>query len=83
MAEWKASMSRSEFLAWVQFYELQPFDDFHRFHRPAALVAQSLGGGSTEEKLAWLQPKPVAFEAEDAHRTEADMNTLRAFGFRK
>lgn len=74
-------MSRKEFLAWVRFYELHPFDDFHRYHRPAALVAQSLGGGSTQEKLEWLQPTPT--EPGDEQLSQADMNTLRAFGLRK
>lgn len=73
-------MSHAEFAAWVDFYERHPFDDYHRFHRPAALVACSLGGGDASEKLEWLQPQPK----EDAgNLSDADLNTLRAFGLRK
>jgi len=74
-------MTRPEFLAWAAYYELFPFDDFHRFHRPAALVAQSLGGGSTEELLDWLQAKPP--QPGDENLSEADITTLRAFGLRR
>lgn len=74
-------MSRVEFLAWVRYYEMAPFDDFHRFHRPAALVAQSLGGGDVSKHLDWLQPPPA--QPGDEHLTEADISTLRALGLRK
>lgn len=70
-------MTLPEFLAWVEFYRLFPFDDFHRFHRPAALVAQSFGGGDIAPRLDWLQP-----DSRNADLNEADMNTLRAFGFK-
>jgi hypothetical protein len=73
-------MTRAEFLSWVDFYELHPFDDFHRFHRPAALVSVSLGGGNASEKLEWLQPTP---QEDVGGLSEADINTLRAFGLRK
>ena len=73
-------MTQAEFRSWVEFYELHPFDDFHRFHRPAALVAASMGGGSVAEKLDWLQPKP---QDETGDLSDADLNTLRAFGLRK
>ena len=70
-------MTQPEFLAWVEFYKLYPFDDFHRFYRPAALVAGSFGGGDMQQRLEWLQPDPAA-----ADLTLADMNTLKAFGFK-
>ena len=69
-------MPQAEFVAWLDFYRLYPFDDFHRFHRPAALIAQSLGGGQIQERLDWLQPDRANDEM-----TDADMNTLRALGF--
>lgn len=74
-------MSQAEFLAWAEFYRRWPFDDFHRFHRPAALVAGSLGGGGDEgmrARLQWLQPKE---EHEDKY-TDADRDLLRAAGVR-
>ena len=68
-------MSRSEFLAWAQFYKLFPFDDFHRFHRPAAMIASAVGGGSMAERLDWLQPPTHDYNS-------ADLATLRAFGIK-
>lgn len=52
-------MSAAEFKAWGEFYERWPFDDRHRFHRPAALVAGAFGGNSDAAlrgRLEWLQP---------------------------
>lgn len=71
-------MPQTEFLSWVEFYKLYPFDDFHRYHRPAALVSASLGGGELQQRLDWLQPDPTTEDLNDA-----DMATLRAFGFTK
>lgn len=70
-------MSHAEFLSWAAFYRHFPFDDFHRYHRPAALIAQSLGGGDIRQKLEWLAPEPVP-----EGMSVADLNTLRAFGFK-
>jgi hypothetical protein len=69
-------MTDVEFQGWVEFYKLYPFDDFHRFHRPAALVAQSLGGGEIQARLEWLQPDRTT-----EGMTDADVATMRAFGF--
>lgn len=52
-------MTFDEFLAWKGFYRLFPFDDFHRFHRPAAMIAGSMSG-DLEGKLDWLAPAPQA-----------------------
>ncbi len=71
-------MSQSEYLSWVDFYRSYPFDDFHRYHRPAALVSHSMSGGDMEQKLNWLQPP-----AENDGLMEADIVTMKAFGFRK
>ena len=70
-------MPKPEFLAWIEFYRLFPFDDFHRFHRPAALIAHSFGGGDIQLRLDWLQP-----DARNADLDDADLKTLRAFGFK-
>lgn len=70
-------MPKPEVLAWIEFYRLYPFDDFHRFHRPAALVSQSLGGGEIQPRLDWLQP-----DVRNADLGDADLRTLRAFGFK-
>ena len=69
-------MPQAEFLAWVEFYRMYPFDDLHRFHRPAALVATSFGGGDINPRLEWLHPEPSTINMSDA-----DLNTMKAFGF--
>lgn len=64
--------------AWREFYRLYPFDDYHRFHRPAALVSLSLGGGADtalRDRLDWLQPKPMIPDF-----SQSDTKTLAAFG---
>lgn len=68
-------MTQSEYLRWIEFYRLYPFDDFHRLYRPAALVASAFGG-ELQPRLDWLQPDPRSRDMSDA-----DMSTLRAFGF--
>lgn len=73
--EWQRVMTQSEFSAWVEFYRLFPFDDLHRHHRPAALIAGALGGGDLQQRLDWLQPQPLP-----VGWTEADINSFRAFG---
>ncbi|WP_064746811.1 phage tail assembly protein T [Lysobacter antibioticus] len=71
-------MTHREFEEWVVFMRLYPFDDFHRFHRPAALVAQAMGGGSMRDKLEFLQPTPP--DPALAGYSSADARTLAAFG---
>jgi hypothetical protein len=67
-------MTQPEFLAWLEFYRLSPFDDYHRLYRPAAMVAQSMAGGEIDERLAWLEKRPLP------ERSDADLNTMKAFG---
>lgn len=49
-------MTDDELAVWREFYRLYPFDDLHRYHRPAALVSASMSGGGYEEKIEFLQP---------------------------
>ncbi len=67
-------MSQAEFLAWAEFYRNFPFDDKHRYHRPAALVATSMGGGDVQANLDWLQPPP------DDGRSQSDRDLYKAVG---
>lgn len=76
MAEWQAVMTADEFEAWRHYYRQQPFDDLHRIHRPAALVAAAMGG-QYEQKLKFLAPDP-----KPAGYSQAELNTLQAFGLR-
>lgn len=77
VAELQAKMSEREFREWIEFYQAYPFDDFHRYHRPAALISTSFGGGNLQERLDWLAPP-----ANWADLDTADINTLKAFGLR-
>lgn len=77
MGELKAKMTQREFRDWMTFYRAHPFDDMHRFHRPAALVAQSMRGGQIQPLLDWLHPPEWA---EDF--AQSDINTLRALGIK-
>lgn len=81
MAEWKASITPDEFASWVEFYRLWPFDDVHRYHRPAALVASFASIGmrdkaaiAVDDAMQWLQPQP-----ETRGLSKAARNTLQAF----
>lgn len=74
VAEWQATMTQPEFLTWCEHFRLYPFDDYHRYHRPAALVSVSMSGGEIQQRLDWLQP-------DQSDMSDADMATLRAFGF--
>ena len=64
-----------EYLSWIEFYKLYPFDDYHRFYRPAALIASSFGG-EVQPKLDWLQPEP----APTGQYSSADLATFKALG---
>lgn len=76
-------MTHNEFESWRQFYRLHPFDDLHRYHRPAALVSVSLGGGDVQARLDWLAPdKAVDIDASDAGYSQADLNTFKALGIK-
>lgn len=74
-------MGQDEFLEWVEFYKLYPFDDLHRYHRPAALIATASAsprGTALEASLDWLQPEP-----RNAGLIPSDISTMRAFGFKR
>ena len=78
MGELQSTLTRRELESWREYYRRYPFDDLHRYHRPAALVARSMGGGDVHELIDWLQPP-----AGEIDLSEADVVTLRAFGIRK
>ena len=69
-------MSQAEYQRWFEFYKQYPFDDLHRYHRPAALISTSMAGGDIKERLEWLQPEPVPDGL-----NQADLVTIKAFGF--
>jgi hypothetical protein len=61
-------MPRREFVEWMEFYRLYPFDDLYRYHRPAALVASSFGGGEIQQRIDWLHPPAVVTVEDDPVR---------------
>ncbi|WP_457810496.1 phage tail assembly protein T [Variovorax atrisoli] len=65
-------MSLGEFERWVAFYRSHPFDDHHRYHRPAALIAHSIAGQPFEDLIEFLQPPPT-----DGY-TSADLDLFKA-----
>jgi hypothetical protein len=83
-------MTHNEAEAWREFYRANPFDDFHRFYRPAALVAAASSDGKVRERLEWLAPSELmnGSNAEEAEVIEergysaADVSTLRALGMK-
>lgn len=70
-------MSRTEFGRWIDFYRDHPFDDLHRFHRPAALISASMGNGDIQQRLEWLRPPPA-----HGPYSVADLNTFKALGIK-
>ncbi|NYT25398.1 hypothetical protein H0A73_17495 [Alcaligenaceae bacterium] len=76
-------MTHRELESWKKFYQLRPFDDVHRYHRPAAVIAHSMGGGgdigrtidmliNARETIAELE------KALDGEFSEADKATIKA-----
>jgi hypothetical protein len=78
VGELQRTMTQREFRDWISFYRSHPFDDLHRYHRPAALVAQIMGGGEVQDKIDWLHPPTWQEEL-----SSADVQTLRALGITK
>jgi len=69
-----------ELQGWREFYRLYPFDDYHRYHRPAALVAAVSSSNiqqALDSHLRWLQPPPVPIEF-----GAIDLKTLKALGIK-
>lgn len=57
---------------------MDPFDDLHRYHRPAALIARTMSGGDIEQMLEWLHPQYS--QSLNDEFGESDMQTFKAFG---
>lgn len=74
VAELHERMTEAEFDGWREFYRLYPFDDFHAFHRPAALVAHSMGGADLDKLHSYLSPSMTV------NVSDADASVFRALG---
>jgi len=71
-------MPYSEYENWRAFYVMYPFDDRHRYYRPAALIASVNAmqpNSALKAALDWLQPNPATM-----HLNETDKRTLAALG---
>lgn len=74
-------MSQTEFDRWCEFYKAHPFDDRHRYHRPAALVATAFAGGGNDgldDRLSWLS---TGYKEPD-ELTGADRDLFKALGIK-
>lgn len=71
-------MTPDEFSDWCSYYIAQPFDDLHRYHRPAALISASMGSGDMQEvienRINWLQPKA----SQENQYSDVDMSFMKA-----
>lgn len=72
-------MPEADFEALREFYVTDPFDDLHRYHRPAALVASSMGG-TFAKALAVLRPPPPTDIPAHGNFSDADMRSMLALG---
>lgn len=77
VAEMKTRMGAGEYERWRQYYLDAPFDDAHRYYRPAALVATMAGkiGKGLDYFIDILQPPKH-------QHSDADMSVFKAFGIK-
>ena len=68
-------MSVPEFVRWMQYYKRNPFDDLHRYHRPAALISVSMGGGDFVERMDFLNGS-FEDDASSDYMTVAEEETM-------
>lgn len=69
-------MSAHEYMRWQQFYLQNPFDDLHRYHRPAAFVAANMSGADIKKSLDFLVNRQV----DDAQGlSDVDLSILNLF----
>lgn len=73
-------MSQAEFERWFDFYQIHPFDDLHRFHRPAALISKSMNGADIDNLIEWLHPQ---YSSPKEEYSDEDMQTFKALGLKK
>lgn len=79
-------------MRWQRYFERWPFDDLHRFHRPAALLSVVVEGGSAERMTAMVDRRVEFLRGGIAEQpalpadmiggqySEADLRTLQTLG---
>lgn len=73
-------MPHAELVSWREFFVLYPFDDFHRFHRPAALQSASHPGVKSANDVFNSQLMVLAPTNVETGFSDADMSVIKAFG---
>lgn len=74
----KKTMTNKEYLDWVAYYKTYPFDDFHRFHRPTALIVSRGKQDQLEEALKYLDVNSVIpGEIDMEQLSESDMSVIQ------
>ena len=73
-------MSAQEFMRWQQFYLQSPFDDMHRYHRPAAWVSAHMSGAKITDSLEFLINNLTKSQADAGGLSEVDLSILNLLG---
>lgn len=74
----KQTLTNKEYLDWVAYYKSYPFDDFHRFHRPAALLVSRGKNEQLDAALKFLDINSVLpGEINMDEMSEADMSIIQ------
>ena len=68
-------MSVPEFVRWMQYYKHNPFDDLHRYHRPAAMISVAMGGGDFVDRVDFLRDS-LEDESSSDYMTVAEEETM-------
>jgi hypothetical protein len=77
--EWQNVVSNREFRDWIAFYKAFPFDDHHRYHRPASLIVSQGNQDRLQASLEFLDINSVVSpELNIEGLSEADMSIIRA-----
>ena len=72
-------MTEDEFRSWKAYYRLWPFDDYHRFHRPAGLISASMSG-DLEDRLDWLAGDRGKGDDPGSGLSDVDRSVMAALG---
>ena len=72
-------MSLREYEGWIDYFNRHPFDDLHRYHRPALGDTLIRGGVAFDRVIEWMRDD-MTTKANEPTAEDADANTLRALG---
>lgn len=77
VSELASSITEDELESWKAYYRHWPFDDLHRYHRPAAMIGASMSGGYNEklEMVAGTLPASAG-----GGLNEVDRSVMAALG---